>query len=755
MDPRHSVSIEVATLRADRDVVFGDVHNYYGAAERSGVHVGVPPRPTHFVGREALVADVARRLAGGASLALSADGLPGVGKTTLAVALAYRRDVLDHFTDGVLWGALGLQPNVMEVLATWAAALGTDVSSATEPETRAAWVRNAIGQRRFLLVIDDAWEPAENALLLKCGGPGCAHFLTTRDESIARAFAGVGGSIEIRELAPDDALALLAALAPEACAADPESAARLVEAVGFLPLAIELLGAYLSSAENRYFREQQEAALRRIADPAERLRQACRRLGDARGTEVTLRETIHLSLQGLPDEAVAAFHALGAFAPKPETFDLKAALAVTGASAATLSRLIERHLLEQQDDTLSLHQTIADAARDETPADAARAHADHYLRRVHEAGADWRAIEAIYGQVKWGFARMGDDVARSLEFTAALARYQAVRGLRDDDFQWNERELRAAAAAGDRQREAAALCNRGWLLNTMGERHRAREMFQRALPLARAVGDRQGEAVILDNLAQAHRGLGEPEPALELHARALAILRAVGDRRGEALSLANAGLAHQGVGDHARALAAYREALAICGDVGDRASEAVILHNIGHIHDELGEPDHALELYQRALPVHRAVGNRLDEAVTLNNIGLVYNGLGEHRRALEFFQQALPLSRAVGDRRGEAVTLNNIGLVHDYLGERGRALEFYREALALLRAVDDRANEAVTRCNIAMIHRAEGRLEEAIAELRQVVELDVAVQHPDLESDRQLLAEVEAELAEREGRRDV
>ena len=945
MDPTHSVFIEIGTLHAGRDVIFGDVHNYYASAERSGLHVGVPPRPTHFVGREALVADVARRLIGGSTLALSADGLPGVGKTTLAVALAYRREVLDHFTDGVLWGALGLQPNVMEVLASWAAALGEDVSKEGDAGKRAAAVRSAIGQRKLLLVIDDAWE-RENAMLLRCGGPNCAHFLTTRDDSIARDFAGVDCAVEIRELEPNDALHLLTALAPEACAADPEAAARLVEAVGYLPLAIELMGAYLSSAENRYFREQQEAALQQMVDPAERLRQACKRLGDTRDTKLSLREIIRLSLEGLPAEAVAAFHALGAFAPKPETFDPRAALAVTGASPATLSRLIERHILEKQGDALSLHQTIADVAREDsrnphpaqsvaagrrrtpTPAvrllaslkrrlsrkrrygDPVQAHADHYLERVKEAGEDWQSIEAIYGQTKWSFSQIHDDAVRVLDFTAVLRRYQTIRGLRADGLRWNELEIQAARIVGDLKREAVALNNRGWLYDSLGERDRALRFLQQALPLRRAIGDRQGEAVALNNIGSIYNSLGERDRALEYFQQALPILRTFGDREGEAVTLNNIGRVHDGLGERDRALQFLQQALPIQRAVGDRQGEARTLNKIGGVHIQrgehvrareffeqalpllravgdqqgeaetlglignvhygLGERDRALEYFQQALSISRAVGDRRNEAVTLNNIGgvyyslgdhhralelylqalpilhaigeradearalsnigglyhalndcsralecldqalpisravgdcqgeartlnrigLVHNSLGEHDRALEFFQQALPIVRAVGDRQGEAEILNNIGLVHHRrgeidraleifqqalpimhavgdrqgeattlnnvglaygsVGERDRALEFFQQALPIQRAVGDRAGEAVTRFNIAMIHRAEGRLEEAAAELRQVVELDIAVQHPDLESDRRFLAQVEAELAERD-----
>ncbi len=137
--------------------------------------------PDHFTGRAGLLADLAGRLCGGAAgLALSAEGLPGVGKTTLAVALAHDPAIWKHFGDGILWAGLGPQPDVMSALAAWAGVLGGDVSHLPNEAARAQAVKDAIGPRRMLLVIDDAWD-INAALWLRCGGPNCAHLLTTRD----------------------------------------------------------------------------------------------------------------------------------------------------------------------------------------------------------------------------------------------------------------------------------------------------------------------------------------------------------------------------------------------------------------------------------------------------------------------------------------------------------------------------------------------------------------------------------------------
>ena len=60
------------------------VQHIHQTGAREALYVNVPPLPPYLFGREALVADLMARLTNGESTALSAQGLPGVGKTTLA-----------------------------------------------------------------------------------------------------------------------------------------------------------------------------------------------------------------------------------------------------------------------------------------------------------------------------------------------------------------------------------------------------------------------------------------------------------------------------------------------------------------------------------------------------------------------------------------------------------------------------------------------------------------------------------------------
>jgi len=92
-----AATIEINDADAGGDVVavigeYTKYVTYIQSGEKPPLFVNVPPLPARpLLGRDALLADLADRLIAGQSPALSTAGMPGVGKTSLAVALAHHR----------------------------------------------------------------------------------------------------------------------------------------------------------------------------------------------------------------------------------------------------------------------------------------------------------------------------------------------------------------------------------------------------------------------------------------------------------------------------------------------------------------------------------------------------------------------------------------------------------------------------------------------------------------------------------------
>ena len=384
---RGIVDVDVSAGR-DAAVYIGKVEITAKVDEEDYLYIGVPPMPNYFVGRDEVVAQMVTRLLSGNHQALSAEGMAGVGKTALAVALAHHRDILKHFKDGVLWAGLGQQPDVMRVFARWSRALVVDISGMADAAEQVQIVQDAVSQRQLLIVLDDVWDE-ESIRFFRFGSPNCAYLLTTRDQSIARTFAGPVNVMRVSELDTAPAHKFLQELAPEACAADPSAARDLVKAVGGLPLAVELLGGYLAAPERSYFPDLSEYALSELGDTRQRLQLAQQRLGDVKDKKLTLHETIGLSLENLPQPGVEAFYAFGVFASKPESFDRSAAEIVTGANVSILALLIARNLVQQIDDSwLAMHQVLSDVAREKSSREQIESHREYYLGRVCKVSSD-------------------------------------------------------------------------------------------------------------------------------------------------------------------------------------------------------------------------------------------------------------------------------------------------------------------------------------------------------------------------------
>jgi len=487
-----ATSIDFRNINAKGDVtaVIGEYRKYVITHIQSGkkppLFVNVPPLPEQkLVGREKMLDDLVRRLIAGESPALSTKGMPGVGKTALAIALAHDPRVLDHFTGGVLWANLGPSPDVSAIQAAWATALGIDISHLTDPRRRQQAICNALGPRPLLMVLDDAWD-LEPARQLRCGGQVVC-LLTTRNDDIARKFAP-GQALHVPELAEDPSVELLRMLIPpQAWEAAADELRELAQAVGGLPLALKLVGGYLAEAEHHRFPGLLQNALTTLQDPAQRLALE----------QGYLDRIIGLSLEPLAEndpDALAAFYALGAFAPKPAHFTLADAVAVTGSDEAALARLAARNLLEvgEGGQRLALHQTLADYARMHAPdPEAARIrHRDYYMGLIEKDEKDWRRIETLYPQLRHA---------------------------------WQQQ-----MAVGD-------------LYSDMGDKQKALEYYQQALLMRRQVGDHAGEAATLNNIGLIYDALGQKQKALVCYQQALETYLQMRYLLGEAITLWNIG----------------------------------------------------------------------------------------------------------------------------------------------------------------------------------------------------------------------
>ncbi|MFH9425712.1 NB-ARC domain-containing protein [Streptomyces sp. NPDC017529] len=177
------------------------------------------PRPE--IARE-LVASLTSEETGVVAMTTALAGAGGFGKTTMARMLVHDRQVRDLFPDGILWIQLneGLKDAALaETIDNVCAVVSGSKPPYTDPLAAGAELGALLGDRRFLLVIDDAWHQDQlNPLLI--GGPHCVRLVTTRRHSVVPYGAA---AVDVDAMTAMEARALLTSglgQVPEAAQAD-------------------------------------------------------------------------------------------------------------------------------------------------------------------------------------------------------------------------------------------------------------------------------------------------------------------------------------------------------------------------------------------------------------------------------------------------------------------------------------------------------------------------------------------------------
>ncbi|MFI1702331.1 NB-ARC domain-containing protein [Streptomyces bobili] len=349
-------------------------------AETRVTGLALPP-PQHFVGREADADHLRARLIPPSDddtlrlqVVTAVQGLPGVGKSTMAAFLAHDGEIGRAFPHGILWANLG--PGAKEQtrveLARWVRALDQEPDPSWPVAHLSSRLAAVLRHRRMLLIVDDVFAADEAAPFL-VGGQHCAHVVTTRQPTVARGVAsGQHQVYPLKVLTPQSSFALVELLAPEVTASHPEEVRALVKRLDGLPLVLQvaanLLVGYMGaglSVQSLVDALGRDAQLLAQAPPPTLA-------GLVNETSPTVAAVFSRSVSVLDAVSQLRFAYLGSFGGEPRIFTLDqaaaewAAIPATDADAAmpqpedTVRELVTRGLLETVGpETYRLHAVLA------------------------------------------------------------------------------------------------------------------------------------------------------------------------------------------------------------------------------------------------------------------------------------------------------------------------------------------------------------------------------------------------------------
>ncbi|MEH2140800.1 tetratricopeptide repeat protein [Nostoc sp.] len=637
------------------------IHNYPTQQFHSSPPNNIPYRGVaNFVGRDEKLVELDKKLLQNDNAAiLAVAGMGGIGKTELATQYAQRYKV--NYPGGLCWLDARKPDLAAEIVqfAQFYMKLEVPKTLLTSQE-QAKWCwHNWQPQTGLVLVVldnvDDVtnWENSRQVL------PTDNRFrilMTTR----LRNLGSTVQQITLDELSPNDALNLLTALLGEndrRVQREPQTAANLCKWLGYLPLGLQLVGAYLAEDPNLSLTE----ILQRL--PAQQQSQ--------------LEAVFELSWQQLDYMTQCVGELLSLFAPD----------------------IIPCQLVESASQQLNWAKADIDEARKQL-------YKRHLIQSVAERESCYKIHPLIreFLQGKLVGLNTADDLKQA--FAAALVEItqKIPQSLTLEDIKSVQLAIPHLAEVAQNLIDAVQDENLFWVFNGLGKFYEGQGLYTLAAPWYKQglstvqthLGDAHPDvATSLNNLAYLYYSQGRYDQAEPLFLQALELFkRLLGEAHPlVAISLNNLALLYNSQGRNDQAEPLFLQALELrkrlLGDA--HPSVATGLNNLAYLYYSQRRYDQAEPLFVQALELSkRLLGEAHPHvAASLNNLASIYKSQGRYDQAEPLYLQALELSkRLLGEAHPSvAASLNNLAGLYNSQGRYDQAEPLLLQALKICQQV--------------------------------------------------------------------
>jgi tetratricopeptide (TPR) repeat protein len=766
--PKYQPQIDKSILGAIGD--YSTVNQYIQSQPAQPTPYMLPQDIGDFTGREDYIAQIEATLDRGKIAAIA--GIPGVGKSALAIRVAYR--LKDRYPDAQLYVNLyGQDPQsaleTKTVLIRFLTALtGRDESHlATDLEGLKGQYRSILATKQALIILDNARDESQIRDLLPSNCK-CAVVVTSR--SRLTGLPGVG-SIDLEPMAVGingelgEAELLFQEILQDGKRVDAELPAvrEIVNLCGGLPIAIRITAATLD--RQIWARKSLQVYAKELSIESTRLSKLeNENVEKAIPGQGSVRASFNLSYQGLTEEDRQLFRWAGGLTGV--NFGLAVLVKVMEREEsqieAGLGRLLEAQVLELRGDNrfgwhdlmrLFAKAQLTDAER-ETVLDRGltwyceqadfwnnglnpvrcRQLAQKWAVGKENTAEEWEQILPTMA-LDWFAAEQDNwvDVVKDLTqiprsddaiaLAANLASFFNLRGIWDDWATTHKLVKNCARQARNLTGICTTLNNLGLVYGRQGKWEKAISCYQEALKICQQLGDLYRTAPSLMNLGIMYKNQGKWEKAIDCYQKSLKICNQLGDSQGAAGILMALGTVYDAQSKWDQAIDCYRESLEIKEKLGDLHGKSQLLNNIGLVYRNQGKWEEAISLHQESLETFRKLGDRQGEAQALSNLGNVCNSKGKWEEAIALYKQDLQISNQLGDRYGEAQTLGNLGLVYDNQGKWKEAIALYEQSLKIKRQLGDRHGEAQTLGNLGNVFNKQGNSDDAIVFYEQSLKI--------------------------------
>ncbi len=670
----------------------------------------IPAIITPLIGRQQELETLANLLANPDVRLVTITGLGGIGKTRLALDVAWQHTA-GQFRDGVAFVQLAALDSIEQLVPAIAEALHLPLSVRDE-NPALEHLLNYLKPKQTLLVLDNCEHLLQGMAMvvdILRAAPQVQILATSRDRLRLRA----EHLFPLRGLPYDgDRLDHPAGLLFQGAAqrvnpdltfdeSSTSQANQLCHIVGGLPLALELAASWLDT--------RPVAAI--VADIEESLDFLAAELYDMPPRHRSLRAVLESTWRRLPPQMGPVFAAMSAFRG---SFSPEAAREVIGMTPNYLSQLVAHSLLQhdRETDRYQLHEILRQfsaekmAGMPEFEQDITRRHFAYYNDLAQRGGATMRGGD----QQEW-MARLEleqSNIHRALDWASAndveaVARLAISQHL----FWFTTGRIQEAAQQYERlmpHQERLSAETRPWLfaayaetINTLGRTQESIALQEKALPLFLEQGNDAGTAFIyllrslrardhefIDvSIQYAETGLGYAQTPGSNAYYETRLLSSLGD------SLARSGRIQE-------AESRLDQGHQLCLERNDRMGANAFLGRMSFFAESLGKQAEARRLAEEHLAESRPLGMLMEEITALDQLGWIACADGDFDQAEAYTIDAIALARETNDRPSLASLDFNMADILMAKSAYTEALPFLREAIFLVQEIGNETRIALT-----------------------------------------------------------
>ncbi len=675
----------------------------------------LPPHVADFTGREEEIEQLGIGIADNFPAYVAITGKPGVGKTSLAVHLAY--SVHERYADGDLYVDLrgvDKEPTAPEeVMGRFMRALGVpEQEIPSDRHVRLDAYRRTVADRPLVIVLDNAHNEAQVRPLVP---PGAAALVLVTSRNQLRGLEGAQ-RIDLDTFPTATSHEFLRKIVGEdAVTRDPDATQDVITACGHLPLALRIAANRLQTTRNMH-----------MANLAVELRDQRRVLGALEAGDLAVRAAFNLSHRNLGKSAKSAFKRLSLVPGTDFGAGICSALLDCGEQQArkALNKLEQANLIEASPNfgRFKFHDLLRVYSSEKREEDAKKKN-DASISRMLE----WVRNSCI----RSSFAFIG----KFGELQAPTKYYAEINSI-ESAISWCRAELENAVSAisvamqheGPEGAETLAMSltavcefigawdqwedviNLGLeassqsdtpdgirtFLGSKANLARSRRDFSTGLEIAgqlysQAIESEEDYAIgsAANLLGCLKMDSGELTEALPLIEQGLEIFSRLGIQHEVGQALYNLGAIHRAVGNTHEAIRYFKQDLAVCIESGDELGAAETLNTIGLAHVELGELKMAEKLQRDSLDRFKKIGNVHKISMVINDLGLTLRRQGRAEEALALYMEDIELSRSVGNESGAALAQSNAGEALHSMGRDVEADKMFNAAISVFAEIGD------------------------------------------------------------------